>query len=230
MAIRARTGQEERAEGTAETSTAGTETAGGKKGETQVSTPNWTTQILTQDIANTIQVNSGILVKEFDVAAPKKPAADKIICDTTGDFSISLVPETTDFFEDINNADVGTKEGLRITGWKGTLSIQAVTVSADTIKLALGAAQDVANSGISGKNIYDVAKDFQKLYWLGDMTDPAKIFVIELDNTISTGGFSFSSKNKGKGTISLELQTCKTVQDITKVPMTFYILTKNNEG
>ena len=226
MAIRARAEQEERAE-----STAGTETAGGKKGEQeQVATTNWTTQILTQDIANTIQVNSGILVKEFDVATPKKPAADKIICDTTGDFSISLVPETTDFFEDINNADVGTKEGLRITGWKGTLSIQAVTVSADTIKLALGAAQDVANSGISGKNIYDVAKDFQKLYWLGDMTDPAKIFVIELDNTISTGGFSFSSKNKGKGTISLELQTCKTVQDITKVPMTFYILTKNNEG
>ena len=226
MAIRARAEQEERTEGTA-----GTETAGGKKGEQeQVATTNWTTQILTQDIANTIQVNSGILVKEFDVAAPKKPAADKIICDTTGDFSISLVPETTDFFEDINNADVGTKEGLRITGWKGTLSIQAVTVSADTIKLALGAAQDVANSGISGKNIYDVAKDFQKLYWLGDMTDPTKIFVIELDNTISTGGFSFSSKNKGKGTISLELQTCKTVQDITKVPMTFYILTKNNEG
>ena len=58
------------------------------------------------------------------------------------------------------------------------------------------------------------------------MIDENKLFVVAMDNTVSTGGLSFTASNDAKGSLGLELTPHATIEDMDKVPMAFYILTK----
>lgn len=185
----------------------------------------WKATRISADAAKKMQVNAGLLLNRFNVAAPTEPADEDIVCETTGDFSITCVPETSDFFEDVNNAPTNTKEGKRITGWNCGLGITALSVTEETIKLSLGASEVGEDGGIRPRRQYKI-EDFRSLYWIGDMIDETKLFAVVMDNTVSTGGLSFTSTNNGKGGLALELTPHATVADIDKVPMAFYILEK----
>lgn len=187
----------------------------------------WTTTKLSVDAANKMQINAGLLLKKFDVSNPVEPQLEDIVCDTTGDFSISCTPETTDFFEDVNNAPTNTKEGKRITGWNCELGVTALSISEDMLKLALGAHEEAGGgaAGIRPRSTYEMS-DFQSLYWVGDMIDNDKLFVVVMDDTVSTGGLSFTSTNKGKGQLALTLTPHASAADPEHVPMAFYILEK----
>jgi len=185
----------------------------------------WTATRLSADAANNVQVQAGLLLNTFDITNPKAPADEDIICATTGDFNITCQPETQDFFEDVNNAPNNTKEGKRITGWNCGLTVSALEVTEETLKLALGAADSVANGGIRPRDRYK-STDFKPVYWIGDMIDEDKLFAVVMDDTVSTGGFSFTSTKNGKGQLSLELTPHASFATPTVVPMAFYILTK----
>ena len=188
---------------------------------------NWTANRISADAASKMQVEAGLLLNTFNPATPKEPEDADIICETTGAFKIDCKPETEDFFADVNNAPTNTKEGKRITGWNCTLSVEALSITEETIATALGAATTGGSNGAITPNAQYQSSDFKKVYWVGDMIDETKLFVVEMDNTVSTGGFSFSSESKSKGKLALELtgHTALAAQD--KIPMTFYILTKN---
>ena len=64
----------------------------------------WSATKITADAAEKMQVNAGLLLNKFDVTNPVEPTDADIVCETTGDFSITCTPETQDFFEDVNNA------------------------------------------------------------------------------------------------------------------------------
>lgn len=185
----------------------------------------WSATKISADAANKMQTNAGILLNTFNIQSPTEPADSAIICETTGDFSITCVPETADFFEDVNNAPTNTKEGKRITGWTCGLSITALSITEEMLKLSLGASEVGVDGGVHPRTQYK-AEDFKSLYWIGDMIDESKLFVIAMDNTVSTGGLSFTATNDGKGNLGLELTPHATIEDIDKVPMAFYILTK----
>lgn len=185
----------------------------------------WRATKVSADAASKMQMNAGILVKSFDVTNPVEPKSEDIICDTTGDFSITCVPTTEDFFEDVNNAPVNTKEGKQITGWECGLTVTSLSVTAETLQLALGAAEVGEDGGVHPRVTYKV-DDFISLYWLGDMIDENKIFVVVMDNTVSTGGVSFTSTNKGKGGLALTLTPHASLTNMDKVPMAFYVLEK----
>ena len=101
----------------------------------------WSATRISADAASKMQTNAGILLNTFDVSNPIEPDDTAIVCETTGDFSITCVPETVDFFEDVNNAPTNTKEGKRITGWTCGLSITALSITEETLKLSLGASE-----------------------------------------------------------------------------------------
>lgn len=185
----------------------------------------WRATRISADAAQKMQMNAGILVNKFDITNPVEPTDEDILCETTGDFSITCEPETQDFFEDVNNAPINTKEGKQITGWNCELSITALSITEDMLKLALGAADTGTDGGIHPRVTYHAA-DFVKLYWLGDMFDETKLFVIVMDDTVSTGGISFTSTKDGKGGLDLTLTPHASLKDQTKVPMAFYILEK----
>ena len=185
----------------------------------------WKATRITADAAQHMQTNAGLLLNTFDVSNPVEPNDEAIVCETTGDFSITCVPETEDFFADVNNAPTNTKEGKRITGWNCGLSITALSISEETLVLSLGAA-DVGDDGdINPRRQYKM-EDFKSLYWIGDMIDENKLFAVVMDNTVSTGGLSFTSTNNGKGKLALTLTPHASLEDQEKIPMAFYILEK----
>lgn len=185
----------------------------------------WTTQRITADAAEKMQIGAGLLLNNFDVTNPVSPAEADIICDTTGDYSITCVPETSDLFEDVNNAFVGSMEGKRIDSWTCSLSIESLTFSDEVLKLALGAAETASDGGVNPRRQYKLA-DFVQLYWIGDMLDEDKLLVVAMDHAVSTGGLSLTTTNKGKGRIALEITPHSSLTDQQKIPMAFYILTK----
>lgn len=185
----------------------------------------WRATRISADAAEKMQMNAGLLLNEFDVKNPVEPTDDQIVCETTGDFSISCVPETKDFFEDVNNAPVNTKEGKQITGWSCSLGVTALSVTMETLALALGASESIDATGVRPRTTYNM-EDFKSLYWIGDMMDENKLFVVAMDDTVSTGGVSFTSTNQGKGSLALTLTPHATAAEPEKVPMAFYVLEK----
>lgn len=190
----------------------------------------WRATRLSADAAEKMQVNAGLLLNTFDIENPVEPLDEHIVCETTGDFAISCVPTTEDFFADVNNAPTNTMEGKRITGWDCSLGITALSITKENLLLSLGAADVGEDGGVHPRRTYK-AEDFKSLYWIGDMIDENKLFAIVMDNTVSTGGLSFTSTNNGKGGLALTLMPHATIQDLEKVPMAFYILEKvDSEG
>lgn len=186
----------------------------------------WKAKKVASTAAQNIQVDAGLLLNNFDVANPVDPADADIVCATTGDFSISATPEVEDFFEDVNNAPTNTMEGKRITGWTCELSVNCLEITEETLALALGASKStVSNGGVTPRDQYKLT-DFKKLFWIGDMVDEDKLFVVAMDNTVSTGGLSFTATNNGKGQLALTLTPHTSLQDVTKIPMEFYVLEK----
>lgn len=185
----------------------------------------WRATRISADAADKMQVNAGLLLNTFDIENPVEPVDANIVCETTGDFSITCTPTTEDFFADVNNAPTNTMEGKQITGWDCSLGITAISVTEDMLMLSLGAADVGADGGVHPRRTYK-AEDFKSLYWIGDMADESKLFVVVMDNTVSTGGLSFTATNNGKGGLALTLMPHATTKNIEKVPMAFYILEK----
>ena len=189
----------------------------------------WRATRISADAADKMQINAGLLLNNFDVANPVEPADEDIVCETTGDFSITCVPTTEDFFADVNNAPTNTKEGKQITGWDCSLGVTALSITEENLILSLGAADTMEDGGVRPRRTYK-AEDFKSLYWIGDMIDENKLFAIVMDDTVSTGGLSFTSTNNGKGGLALTLMPHSTITNIEKVPMAFYILEKVDES
>lgn len=185
----------------------------------------WTATKITADAAEKMQMNAGLLLDAFDVTNPVEPADTAIVCDTTGDISITCQPETQDFFEDVNNAPNNTKEGKRIIGWTCTIGFTSLTITDDALKVALGAADNTTDGGVTPRAQYRNT-DFKTLYWIGDMFDEDKLLCIKIDNAVSTEGVSFTATKNGKGGLAVTLTGHTSTADITKIPMTFYVLTK----
>jgi hypothetical protein len=185
----------------------------------------WKAKKVAADAAQNIQVDAGLLLNRFDVTNPEEPADADIICATTGDFAITCTPEVEDFSADVNNAPTNTKEGKRITGWTCGLTVNCLEIKQATLELALGASKINANGGITPRDQYELA-DFKPVYWAGDMVDSDKILIVAMDNTVSTGGISFTATNNGKGQLALSLTPHTSLADTTIIPMAFYILEK----
>lgn len=188
----------------------------------------WKATKITADAANKMQINAGLLLNKFNVKAPAEPQDEDIVCETQGDYSIACTPATSDFFEDVNNAPTNTKEGKRITGWSCSLGITALSITEDTLALSLGASKKDDDGGIRAHTQYK-SEDFKSFYWIGDMIDDSKLFVVAMDDTVSTGGLSFTATNNGKGGLALTLTPHTSIETPDKVPMAFYILEKTAE-
>lgn len=185
----------------------------------------WSATRVAADAAEHMQVDAGLLCSNYDITNPVAPADSDIITATTGDISINCTAQTQDFLEDVNNAPNNTKEGKRITGWECTFGMTALEFTNAVLKLAAGAADINANGGISPRRQIQLT-DFETLYFLGDMVDEDKLFVVKMDNALSTGGIAITTAKNGKGKNNITLTAHTSLADIEKIPMEFYILEK----
>ena len=173
------------------------------------------------DAFKNIQRGAGMLLKTFDPATPVKPADADIICATTGGIQASCVPSYVDDGEDIDNVPTNTKELKQLQSYECKMSFTAVTITADVLKLSLGAAT-VSGNKITPKSTLESADFTDEVWWVGDMGEGG-MAAICLKNVLSSGGFSLQTTKDGKGNLSVELQGHVSIDAQDVVPMEFYV-------
>lgn len=186
------------------------------------------TKIPTDTFKN-LQLNAGVLLESFDVET-QTMAADSIVGATSGGVSFTAVPSFIDFGEDIDNCPKNMKEMKKLDSWEAKMSGTFASVSKSLVKTLVGAA-DLSGSKITPRNDL-AAADFSDLWWVGDYsevnedgtsTGKAGFIAIHLLNSLSTGGFSIQSSDKGKGQFEFEFTGHYSMEDQDKVPFELYI-------
>ena len=183
--------------------------------------------VIPQDTFSGLQLDAGVLLKKFTPATPAAPADEDIICATTGGINATCVPTYSDLGEDVDNCPVNMKELKHLDSWECKLSFTSLGMSANAIKLALGAA-DIGDTIASKKDTITPRRDlkqtdFTDLWWVGDRADGGCV-AIQIKNALSTGGFSLQTTKNGKGQLSVELTGHVSIDAQDTMPMVFYSL------
>ena len=186
------------------------------------------TKIPTDTFKN-LQLNAGVLLKSFDVET-QAMAADSIVGATSGGVSFTAGPSFIAFGEDIDNCPKNMKEMKKLDSWEAKMSGTFASVSKSLAKTLVGAA-DLSGSKIAPRNDL-AAADFSDLWWVGDYsevnedgtsTGKAGFIAIHLLNSLSTGGFSIQSSDKGKGQFEFEFTGHYSMEDQDNVPFEVYV-------
>lgn len=183
--------------------------------------------VIPQDTFSGLQLDAGVLLKKFTPATPAAPADEDIICATTGGINATCVPTYSDLGEDVDNCPANMKELKHLDSWECKLSFTSLGLSANAIKLALGAA-DIGDTSASKQDTITPRRDlkqtdFTDLWWVGDRADGGCV-AIQIKNALSTGGFSLQTTKNGKGQLSVELTGHVSIDAQDTMPMVFYSL------
>lgn len=176
--------------------------------------------VIPQDTFDGLQMDAGILLKQFDPANPEFDD-DDIITATTGGITVNCTPTFSDLGEDVDNVPVNMKELKHLDSWECTIETTALGTSPEMIKLALGCADiDSQTSKIVPRK--DLSQnDFQDIWWVGDRADGGFV-AVKLINALATAGFSLTTTKNGKGTVGLTLTGHVSINSQTTMPMEFY--------
>lgn len=182
-----------------------------------------------QETFNELQLNAGILVKDFDVETGTYADSDMITA-TSGGITVSVKPSFEDFGSDIDNCPKNSLELKRKTDAdEVTITTTALNISEEMLLLQLGAAdKDNVTGAIKPRRDLRTT-DFSTVWWIGDLSNGGYI-AIKVMNALSTEGFSIKTADKGKATQDLTLtgHTSLYAQDV--VPVEFYIGAPDNEA
>lgn len=175
-----------------------------------------------QDTFEQLQVDAGVLVKNFTPTATATLDEADIITATTGGIQVSCVPTYSDYGEDVDNCPANMKELKHLDSWECRMAFTALGTSVALIKLSLGAADvDGTNTAkIIPRRDLDQA-DFGDLWWIGDRADGGFV-AVKIMNALSTSGFSLQTTKNGKGQNSIELTGHVSIDAQDVVPMEFY--------
>ncbi len=176
---------------------------------------------ISENTFNELQVEAGVILRTFD---PKNPTLvdGAIVCATTGGINPVCTPEFTDWGEDIDNCPNNTMELKRVASYTCTLGFTALSVTEQTIKLALGATETDNASGAIKPSMNLAASNFSDIWWVGDLSNGG-FAAICLKNALSTGGLSLTTSKSGKGQIAVTLTGHYSIGAQGDVPMEFYI-------
>lgn len=177
---------------------------------------------ISQDAFDELQVDAGVLLKNFTPANPSEPSDSDIITATTGGITVNCVPTFEDWGSDVDNCPNNLKEMKHITGYDCNIQLTALGTSPELIKLAIGAA-DI--DGSDSTKIIPRRKlkssDFTDLWWVGDKADGGLV-AVKIKNALSTAGFSLKTTKDGKGNVSITLTGHVSVNAQDTMPMEFY--------
>ena len=174
-----------------------------------------------QNTFEQLQVNAGILLKDFDVETGTFEDSDMLTA-TTGGITVNVKPSFEDFASDVDNASKNLMEFKRITETEVSLSTTALNITEDLLLMQLGAADKDAQSGAIKPRADLKTTDFKTIWWIGDLSNNGFI-AIKISNVLSTDGFSIKTTDKGKGNISLTLTGHMSINAQDVIPAEFYL-------
>ena len=169
-----------------------------------------------------LQINAGILLKDFDVSTGTFADSD-IITATTGGIQIDVKPTYEDLGEDIDNCPKNTMELKRkADADEVTMSTTALCITENILLYTLGAADKDANTGAIKPRKDLKTTDFKTIWWVGDLSNNGYV-AVKISNALSTEGFSIKTSDKGKGQISLGITGHVSIDAQDVIPAEFYI-------
>lgn len=178
--------------------------------------------VIPQSAFKDLQTDAGVLLRNFDPEYPTAPEDEDIICATTGGINPACVPTYSDLGQDVDNCPNGTLELMHLDSWDCSLGFTSLGVSAETIRLALGAADVTAETGEIVPRADLKGTDFADIWWVGDKSDGGMVAIC-LKNALSTSGFSLQTTKNGKGQVAVTLKGHVSVNTQKEVPMKFYV-------
>lgn len=185
--------------------------------------------VIPQNTFDGLQLDAGVLLKRFNPANPVAPADNDIICATTGGINVACVPTYSDLGEDVDNCPNNLKELKHLDGWDCTLGFTSIGTTREAIRLSLGAADINAETGaiVPRKDLEQT--DFTDVWWVGDRADGG-VVAVQLQNALSTSGFSLQTTKNGKGqnAVTLTGHVSRASQNV--MPMSFYTLDPDETG
>ena len=193
------------------------------------------------DAFNSMQMDAGVLLTEFDFAEPyTEPADEVILAVTSGGINPVCKPRYTDLAEDVDNVPNNTKEFLRVDGYDCSMSFKSLRFNPDNVAWSIGGATvydqtaDLPKDAVAGtKKIVpkiqldptDDTGDFKDIYGAFPLSDGG-IFVVVLKNAISSDGLNIQTTKDGKGTNQVTLAGYISTKNVKDVPMEFYVIPK----
>lgn len=178
--------------------------------------------VIPQDTFEGLQLDAGVVLKNFDPENVAAPADADIVCATTGGINASCVASYSDLGEDVDNCPNNMKELKHLDSWECKMSFTSLGTSPEAIKLSLGAADiGTTNTSMIVPRRDLKQTDFTDLWWVGDRADGGCV-AIQLKNALSTGGFTLQTTKNGKGQVSVELTGHVSIEAQDVMPMVFY--------
>jgi len=179
------------------------------------------------DTFKELQLGAGILCTGFNVATGTITGQ---LGATNGGVQTSCVPTFMDNADGIDNASTNVLESKEIDYYTCQLSGSFRTINATLLKKLLPAALETTVSGatkIMPSTTINTA-NFADIWFVGDYSDKhgasnGGFIAICLKNALSTGGFSISTENKGKGTFAATFTAHTSVANPDVVPYEIYI-------
>ena len=175
-----------------------------------------------QSTFDELQINAGILVKDFDVSTGTFADSDMITA-TTGGITVAVKPTFEDFGSDIDNCPKNTMELKRKTdNDEVSISTTALNINEDLLIYMLGCADKDSNTGAIKPRKDIKTTDFSTVWWIGDLSNGGYI-AVKISNALSTDGFSIKTSDKGKGNVSLTLTGHTSIYAQDVIPVEFYL-------
>lgn len=186
--------------------------------------------VIPENTFSGLQMDAGVLLKNFDPETGAAPKDEDIICATTGGINVTCVPTYSDMGEDIDNCPTNMKELKHLDGWECKFAFTSLGMSPELIRTSLGAADIDAVTGAITPRRALKQTDFSDLWWVGDLANGG-FAAAQMKNALSTAGLSLQTTKAGKGQVSVELTGHVSINDQDTMPMVFYSAApEENEG
>lgn len=158
---------------------------------------------ITADTSKKLLLDAGAFFKNYQYGTDTPSTASaKLLGATVGGGSFSAVPTVRRV--EVDGAMGPTKGFERIDSWEVTMVVNAREITAENIKLALGAA-DTKSNAIVGKSDIDDSDYIGNITWVGMLKGYTTPVVIVLENALSTNGFSIEFADKNEASVSITL-------------------------
>jgi hypothetical protein len=180
-----------------------------------------------QNTFEELQINAGILVKDFDVETGTFEDSDMLTA-TTGGITVNVKPSYTDFGDDIDNCPKNMMELKKIDSTEVSISTTALNINEALLLYMLGAADKDSVTGAIKPRSDLKTTDFKTIWWIGDLSDGGYI-AVKISNGLSTDGFSIKSSDKGKGNISITITGHVSIEAQDVIPAEFYLGTGESD-
>lgn len=182
----------------------------------------------TADTPKHLQLDAGAFLRNYDVSKDTwaTAKANKLIGATAGGGSFSAVPT-------IRKVEIdgvkGAAKGLQdIDEWTVTMTANVKEITAESLKLALGAAESesattpAGYTHVTGKNQIDDADYLDNLTWVGRLSGSNDPVIIVVKNALSTNGLTISFADKSEGLIPVTVTGHYTADDLETPPFDIY--------